>query len=129
MQKLLVPPEPSENDAARASTDGRRQGPAEKALRGMSTNATVVAVSMLSEADHNIFVRVVLTAGQAVEEWHSSQSQRLRSSSDRVAWLTEQVSGQFLRHVSKTLSTLCDVQALQFCRLVGGSEAPLPAAR
>lgn len=87
-------------------------------------NAILVSISMLSDELNLAMVRIIVEAGKETERWHSAQNRALRSSGESQAWLTEQVSGSFYKHVVGTLQKLESAAALERCRIA----TPLPGA-
>ena len=88
----------------------------DRSLKAVCQNTIVLSCIMLSDSNNERLVRIVSTIGEPLLQWHISQSKTLRSCSDSLQFLVDQVvGGQYLKHCEDMVSTMTSVSAMEAC--------------
>jgi hypothetical protein len=132
VQKVMVKDSDMDAQEAVRTTDSSRVCVSEKALRSCCQNSMVISVAMLRDPNNLLLLKIICTCTQPLEDWHGHQNRALRDASSSGSWLVDQLDGDFMKHVLKTLGLLSNQDALETCGFElpracsKGSKSPSP---
>ena len=100
------------------TTSGHRPCISDKDLRSACQNALVISALLLQEPWHNALLNIICEVMRSVEAWRRNQNTCLRDTLSSKKWQVEQASGNFWKHVAKTLRVLLSQISVEYIGII-----------
>ena len=100
------------DDGAVGSTTKNRVTLEDRSLRAGLQNSIVLSLLLLSDKGNQRKVSLIVHHTQHLLSWWAECTQACRSSSETCAYLTGQVCGEFMHHVSTSVASLSEERSL-----------------
>ena len=127
-EKLAMANSAAMHEAGLGSTDARRPGLDDRAMRSSCQHAMVIAMVMYSDNENKVKGRALMTVVAAVLEWFKEQARTLKGASSSVPWMLDQVSCKFFLTLCSVMMVLQSDIALVYVGLTtefSDARAPL----